>query len=121
MDEEKKKSGWFFHHREYNYNCAQAIAHCWSKEANLIAEMERFGGGKAINGQCGALYAAKHLTSELNLDVKEVEKLFVEKAGSFKCREIRSQKTISCQQCVDVADEILEKLVSARDSNKPRI
>jgi hypothetical protein len=116
MEENKKKAGWFFHHREYNYNCAQAIVHCWSKEANLVSEMERFGGGKALNGQCGALFAAKHVTAELNLDVEKVEQLFVEKAGSFKCREIRSKKIFSCQQCVDVADEILEELVAQRDS-----
>ena len=54
-------------HAEHRGNCAMSVAYAFSrssgkteKEALETAEMFRnFGGGRAPNGTCGALYAAK--------------------------------------------------------------
>ena len=54
-------------HAEHRGNCAMSVAYGYARatgkseaEAVASAEMFRnFGGGKAPNGSCGALYAAK--------------------------------------------------------------
>lgn len=115
MVEDNHKAGWYYHHPEYRYNCAQAIGHCWIGTDDFIAEMKNAGSGRASNGQCGALYAAKIVSEGLKLNTGLLEKSFGEKAGSLICREIRSQRIISCRQCVDLAHDILKDLVAEKE------
>lgn len=93
-------------------NCAQAVINAWqektSQDNTLIEDMGTCGNGKAPNGLCGAVYAAKHV-----LDYEAAEKLlndFSEITGGFlKCREIRSAKALKCRECVETAAELLHQ------------
>ena len=58
----------------------------------MIDSYSAHGGGHAEDGLCGALYAAKTLIN----DPKKTERLnkeFLKKAGSVKCREIMKLKS----------------------------
>lgn len=48
-----------FFHAEDNLNCAQSVLKYFDAPAAQIAEFKAFGGGRAPEGLCGALYAAK--------------------------------------------------------------
>ena len=106
----KKASDYF--HKEDSYNCAQAILKKFQSENSISQEMidsfSAYGGGRAENGLCGALYAAKTLLN----DPKKKEPLnkeFLKKAGSVKCSEILKLKKLSCADCVDLAAQIVDK------------
>ena len=106
----KKASDYF--HKEDAYNCAQAILKHFQSKYSIPQEMldsfSAYGGGRAENGLCGALYAAKTLLN----DPKKTELLnkeFFKKAGSVKCREILKLKKLSCADCVDLAAQIVDK------------
>lgn len=114
MDDNSNKAGWYYHHPDYRYNCAQAIAHCWSDDKSMIAEMRLHGSGRAANGYCGAFYAAKQVSEKMNLDRVVLESRFLERTGSLVCREIRAKRSVSCKECVDVAHDILTELSSQK-------
>ncbi len=103
-----------FHHPEYRHNCAQAIVNKWHSHFNVpptvIADMKACGGGRAPEGLCGALYGGLHLLQS----EEEKEKLidgFCKAAGQTNCRALKAEKRTSCEQCVDIADSLIEKVV----------
>jgi hypothetical protein len=107
---QKKESDYF--HKEDAYNCAQAILRNFQSEHSISQEMidsySAHGGGRAEDGLCGALYAAKTLIN----DPKKTERLnkeFLKKAGSVKCREIMKLKKLPCADCVDLAAKIVDE------------
>ena len=107
---QKKASDYF--HKEDGYNCAQAILKNFQSEHSISQERidsySAYGGGRAEDGLCGALYAAKTLLK----DTKKTELLnkeFLKKSGSVKCREILKLKKLPCAECVDLAARIVEK------------
>ncbi len=107
---QKKASDYF--HKEDAYNCAQAILKNFHSEyfisQKMIDSYSAYGGGRAEDGLCGALYAAKTLLN----DPKKTELLkkeFSDKAGSVKCREIMKVKKLPCADCVDLAAQIVDK------------
>ena len=56
-------------------NCAQAIAEAFRQEYNFLTEdtvkdFKKMGHGKAPNGECGMLYAAKYIFEKNNLPDK---------------------------------------------------
>ena len=114
MDQTIKNADWYYHHPDYGYNCAQAIAHCWTGDAGMVKAMEKCGSGRALDGYCGAIHAARIVASNLNLDVPTLEERFAQQAGSLKCREIRSLRNLSCRQCVEVAHNVLDSLLRER-------
>ncbi len=94
-------------------NCAQSVIKAYHDLFNASAqEIDLFaglGGGKAPEGRCGAYYAAWHLSSkEKRLKINQLEQDFVNTAGSIKCKEIRSQRKLSCLGCVEKAADFLE-------------
>ena len=101
-----------FFHKEENFNCAQAVLkYAESHEVvneELIAEFRNFGGGKAPEGLCGALYAAQHIFND-NKKTGQTKVKFVNEAGSVTCREIRKGKKLSCTGCVDLAGRCLKE------------
>ena len=106
---QKKASDYF--HKEHDYNCAQAILKNFQSEYSISQEMidsySAYGGGRAENGLCGALYAAKNLLN----DPKKIELLndaFLKKAGSVKCKGILKLKKLPCAGCVDLAAKIVD-------------
>ena len=63
---QKKASDYF--HKEDSYNCAQAVLKYFQKEYTVSQEIidsySAYGGGRAEDGLCGALYAAKFLLDD---------------------------------------------------------
>ena len=103
-------------HADKRGNCAMAVAYGYAKatgkseeEAVKAAEMFRaFGGGKAPDGLCGALYAAKAMQPDHAESIEEVFKRGAQ--GCTKCLEIRPNKIIPCNRCVELAGEALDFL-----------
>ena len=97
------------------HNCAQAVIagfkDKFSLKDELVANFAGYGGGKAPEGFCGALYAVRHILKDKSAAViEECSKAFVKAAGSNKCREIRSMKKLSCLGCVEKAAEVLDEI-----------
>lgn len=97
---------------EEKLNCAQSVLRGFQEPFRLgeerIAEAKAWGGGRAENGFCGALYAARTLCAAP--DAKErIHGRFVEAAGSDRCREIRALKRLSCKECVELAARLVEE------------
>lgn len=92
-------------------NCALAVMSAF-KESHMLSEEQinsvgRCGSGTAPGGLCGAYYAASVILGD---KVEILEREFLEKAGSTKCREIRAAKRFSCVQCVEQSASIVEEL-----------
>ncbi|WP_298772317.1 hypothetical protein [uncultured Fibrobacter sp.] len=103
------------YHAEKRGNCAMSVAYGFARskgkteeESLTFAEQFRnFGGGRAPDGYCGALHAAKTLCPAR---ADNIEQLFKEGAqGCTRCKEIRPQAIISCNRCVELAGEALDK------------
>lgn len=103
-------------HAEHRGNCAMSVAYGFARaagkseaEAMEAAEMFRnFGGGRAPNGTCGALYAAKMMQPDY---ADALEDFFKRGAkGCSLCKEIRPNAVIPCNRCVELAGEALDFL-----------
>jgi ubiquinone/menaquinone biosynthesis C-methylase UbiE len=102
------------------FNCAQSVIKAYfdlfcasAQEVNAFAA---FGGGKAPEGRCGAYYAAWYLASKKNhLKINQFEQDFINAAGSLKCKEIRSQRKLSCLGCVEKAADLLDERARMMD------
>lgn len=97
------------------YNCAQAILKAFQNYNKFtdsdISQYRSAGGGRAEGGLCGALYAAK-----LHLDTNEkkshLERLFKNIAGHITCKDIKTNKTLTCSQCVETAAKLLKDKIN---------
>ena len=103
-------------HAEHRGNCAMSVAYGYARatgkseaEAVEAAEMFRnFGGGRAPEGACGALYAAKMMQPD---HAESLEDFFRRGAkNGTKCKEIRPNAVIPCNRCVELAGEALDFL-----------
>ncbi|MDR0873473.1 MAG: C-GCAxxG-C-C family protein [Prevotellaceae bacterium] len=103
----------YFHTGEEKLNCAQSILRGFQKEFNVpdsrIAEFKAWGGGRAPEGVCGALYAADILLKEKGK--ASVKEQFKAKVGATDCLAIKQEKKITCPDCVRITDELLEKVI----------
>ncbi len=92
-------------------NCAQAILKAFQPAFGTSdAEIEAFktaGLGKAPDGVCGALYAAKHLLGNPELAGK-LDTAFERQAGAVQCKKIRKLKKLVCRDCVALAARLLQ-------------
>jgi hypothetical protein len=100
-------------------NCAQSIAKAFENKypvtSELHEELKNCGSGKAPGGVCGSIYAVKLILDERAPGkIEECLKKFLEKAGSLKCKEIRSQKKLSCIGCVECSAELLDDIDTIR-------
>lgn len=97
---------------EERLNCAQSILRAFQEEYGLtedaIGQARAFGGGRADEGLCGALYAALLLakTEEEKLRLREE---FRRTAGALTCHDIKRQTGYPCRDCVTLAAELLHK------------
>lgn len=105
-------------HLEHRGNCAQSIFYAYSKMHGKTDEVIQegiksflpFGAGRAPEGCCGALYAAKLLAPS---HADAITHFFKERASNFTtCKEIRPQKIIPCNRCIEIAGEALDLLTS---------
>ena len=97
-------------------NCAQSIAEAFRNEYGFITEdtvkeFKKKGYGKAPNGECGMLYAAKYIFEKNgNPDrAHEFEKHFIEFAGTTQCNELIKKKIPFCAYCIDETAKFIDK------------
>lgn len=114
MSLEKAKDHYLGRNGMLRKNCCESVAHAFQHEIPLPPEelenYSGFGGGRAPEGYCGAVYAAKRLLEVSGSDkVVTLHEIFKEIAGSVKCREIKALRKISCLECVQRAAETVEK------------
>ena len=95
-------------------NCAQSIVQAFHEKFSVSADATDtfavYGGGRAPEGECGALYAAKTLLKNYPDRIKGCEDILVSHAGSTKCREIRSGRRLCCAGCVEKIAECLDNI-----------
>lgn len=94
------------YHGKDGFNCAQAVLKTFQDISGMtndeIASYSNKGGGRAPDGDCGALFAAKVLLQNPDFDVV-LDDAFNKVAGSRECRSIRKEKRLSCGDCVELA------------------
>jgi hypothetical protein len=99
-------------------NCAQSVVVAWhnktSNNINLVEELSSCGHGRAPENVCGALYAIHRLVDKDSL--VRLDARFKDAAGGYsKCWEIRTAKTLQCTECVEVAADLLDKHLEAKE------
>ena len=91
-------------------NCAQSVLRAFQQPMGLseqtIQQAKQLGGGRAEEGRCGALHAALQLAGDEATRTR-IREAFVMRAGADKCRDIRTRKSLSCAQCVELAAALL--------------
>ena len=106
MSIEKAKKHYLGKDNHEKLDCAKSILKAFEHLDKGTSESICKGGGRAPNGECGAICAAKALLN--NQDKSQaLDKLFIEIAGSSKCHEIRMARKLSCLGCVEKAAEFL--------------
>ena len=92
-------------------NCAQAVALAWKEKKDPgFPNVDRFakhGGGRAPEGLCGALHAARELAGAQKDQLTEQFKTLAD--GHITCRDIRRNRVMPCIDCVATAAELLEE------------
>jgi len=110
------KSEFYFHSLPENLNCAQAILKGFQKDFDIsdqvIEEYRAWGGGRAHDGICGALFSAEQLLKEAGK--KGITEEFKSRTGGTLCLEIKTTK-FPCIDCVRIADELMEKRMKQVD------
>lgn len=96
-------------------NCAQAIAEAFREEYGFITEetvkaFKKKGYGKAPNGECGMLYAAKYIFEKNGQPDKAIEfqKHFIEFAGTTQCKELKKKKILFCADCINKTAKFID-------------
>jgi len=87
------------------HNCAQAVIE-GSGSPERVPEMAAFGGGRAPEGMCGALYAATQAVSEDKRQALIDD--FLSEMPSTKCRELK-EHGVPCVKCVEVGERLAKK------------
>lgn len=106
-----------FFRGESRYNCAQAVLKAYASVVGAgeacLDRFAQFGSGCAPGGECGALFAAKAILGEVAAK-KEVEREFVDVAGTTTCRDIRRGRRATCAQCVQTASNAVFSQLTQR-------
>lgn len=130
----KKEKAIELHNRKYN--CAQAVACCFSGEIEVSERMlfkasEAFGKGMGdMQGPCGALSGAVLLAGLKNSDgntadpnskaatykiSKAMMESFADKTGGTICKELKGIDTgkvlCSCPDCIKAGVEVVEEIL----------
>lgn len=103
------------YHKEHG-NCAVSVTYgYWRVQGKSEAEalelamaVKQFSGGRAPEGTCGALHAAKLLAPAQSDAIVEFFKNGAK--GCTLCSEIRPNGVIPCNRCVELAGEALDSL-----------
>ena len=116
------------------YNCCQAVACSFAEELGmdereLYKVCEGFGGGMGTGlGVCGAMSGAAIAAGLVNSDgniehagqtkakstraAAQMQMEFVDRAGALACKEIKMGKRTSCDECIAIAAEAVEKMLN---------
>jgi hypothetical protein len=91
-------------------NCAQAVAHAWAQDTasthTAIAEHAAHGSGKAPDGECGALYAARQVAKKQGRKTEHLHQGFAAIHGHTACSELRARR-VACEDCVRTAADLV--------------
>lgn len=120
-------------HRK-GYNCCQAVACAFAEEIGMDESIlykvcEGFGGGMGSGlGVCGAMSGAAVVAGLVNSDgniehagqtkakstraAAQMQMEFVDRAGALACKEIKMGKRTSCDECIAIAAEAVEKMLN---------
>ncbi len=114
-----KRAADYFHGQD-KYNCCQAIRRFFQRRFDVSEEVlqegKAHGGGRAPEGVCGALYAAEELLKASGELKAELRAAFLKRVGAITCREIKGEQKTSCQECVNVASELLQEFADRAGS-----
>ncbi len=96
-------------------NCGQAVIAAFKEKFSLSDDsvnlFAAYGSGRAPENVCGTLYAAQYLLKGKDQEkLAQCEKIFIAKAGSTKCKEIRKLNKLSCVGCVETIAEFLDNI-----------
>lgn len=112
----------YFHKPPGYYNCAQAIYKAFQEEYKItneqIVDLAKYGNGKAINGYCGAYYAALELIKDNEILSQEFTRRFKDKSDHLTCFDIRFNYSMSCKNLVKLAASLLEEITTEQNENK---
>ena len=100
-----------FHNPKFNHNCAQAVAQAWIEkfdDKEIVDRLAQYGGGRAPEGLCGALYAAQLVIPQ---KAEAIAELFKKSVGAVTCKEIKTVCKTPCNQCVAFADELVKQFI----------
>lgn len=105
------------------YNCAQAVLKAYAPSVGMedacLEQFSHLGSGRAPEGECGALFAAKSVFQDV-VAKQRIEEEFVRAAGSKKCRDIRKGRNFTCEQCVQTAaDAVFVRLGDGHVLQRP--
>ena len=102
-----------FHQPPYHFNCAQAVVYGYQAitgdQKLSVTDFKSFGGGRAPEGLCGALYAA---TCIVPAAVGRLKEEFAQRTGSATCKELKGSLRQPCTVCVSIAAELLQETLS---------
>ena len=118
----RNPTDWFRRrHKGVYLNCAHAVGIAFGlihpDDTNALREFRHYGYGKAANGDCGALHAARMVIERHNPElVQDLEERFAQVSGSAHCREIRrTHGRRRCDACVADAVRLLPEVLSQAD------
>lgn len=104
-----------FHHPPTDLNCAQAVLDAYQavtgKHVAHIADFKQFGGGRAPENECGALYAACQTASE---SASAIRSAFANTAGATTCRVLKRELRFPCEECVALAAGLLQQKITLK-------
>lgn len=103
---------------EQRMNCAQAVANAFKEPLRLddewVDSLQAYGSGRAPDGLCGGYYAAACILEKAGSDKGEqLKNVFLQHAGSLKCKEIRGMRTLPCPDCVEKSAAFIESELPA--------
>ncbi|KPU45888.1 putative redox-active protein [Oxobacter pfennigii] len=122
-----------YYDKSYDLNCAETLLYAANEEYDLNMDKKAlkiaagFGGGMAVEGDCGALTGAimalgvmfvekqAHESDRIKTLTKEMIQKFNEKLKSVNCKELKSMyrnDEIRCTDIVYAAAEALDEIVS---------
>jgi hypothetical protein len=94
-------------------NCAQAVLYAYHQVVGptpiSLADMKRFGGGRAPGALWGALHAACVLAPDR---AERLKAKFAEITGSVCCKAIRTANQHACESRVSESAKLLESELS---------
>jgi len=109
------KADKFFRTEPEKLNCAQCILKAFQAQLNIsdsiIAEFRRYGGGRAPEGVCGALYAADYLLKQHGKN--SIQEEFRQKTNAVTCLELRKKRKVLCEMYINIVDELLEQKLNS--------
>ncbi len=88
-------------------NCAQTIAMLFKERFDFITndtirDFKKMGHGRAPDGECGMLFAAKYILEKdgFHEEVDEIDRFFRGIAGTTNCKVLRKMKIPFCAECL---------------------